>query len=124
MLSYLFVVPLYLLALAAAIAAGIICRFIPKARRASAYFFAAAIGSLPGMIIANLLLILIVVGLAKNAGSFPQGLDISSGAVVEAGAIIGPFVASVVGAAIGAGVACLFLHIVRKRAATEVPPMQ
>ena len=73
MLSYLFVVPVYLLVLAAAVVAGVICLFIPNARHASAYFFAGAVGSVPGMIIANAILILVVVVLARNAGSYPEG---------------------------------------------------
>ena len=123
MLSYLFVVPVYLLVLAAAVVAGVICLFIPNARHASAYFFAGAVGSVPGMIIANAILILVVVVLARNAGSYPEGARISAGAVVEAGAILGPFVVSAVGAALGAGVACFIVRSARKRAPSEMPPV-
>jgi hypothetical protein len=123
MLSYLFVIPVYLLVLAAAVAAGIVCRFIPNARHASAYFFAGAVGSVPGMIIPNLILILVVVSLAKNAGSYPEGLRISAGATVEAGAILGPFLVSAVGVAIGAGIACFIVRSVRKRRVSELPPV-
>jgi hypothetical protein len=121
MMSYLFVLPVYALALAAALIAGVVCLFIPKARRFCTYLLASALGSLLGMIVANLTLFLVLSPLLKGTASAPQSVRLSAGFLIEAGAIIGPFVASAAGVILGAGIACALVRNARRRAASGMP---
>jgi hypothetical protein len=116
MMSYLFVLPLYACALAAALIAGVVCLFIPKARRFSMYLFASALGSVLGMIVANLTLFLVLAPALKGIGSAPPSVRLSGAFFIQVGAIIGPFVASAAGVTFGAGVACALIRNAPRRA--------
>ena len=113
MMSYLFVIPLYALVLAAALVTGIVCLLFDKARHLSLYFFVGALGSVPGVLIANLFLFLVLATLVKSNPSLPGSLKLSTAFFVQIGAIIGPVVASAVGAVLGAGWACALVRKAR-----------
>ena len=113
MMSYLFVIPLYAVVLAAALIAGVGCLLFDKARHLSLYFFAGALGSVPGVFITNLLLFLILAPLVKSNPSLPGSLKLPTAFFVQIGAIIGPVVASLVGAVLGAGWACALVRKAR-----------
>ena len=108
-------IPLYALVLASALVTGMICLLFDRWRHLSLYFFVGALGSVPGVFIANLVLFLVLAPLVKSNPSLPGSLKLSAAFFVQIGAIVGPFVASVAGTILGAGWACALVRKARMK---------
>jgi len=98
-MPYFFILPAYIVFLIGLIAVAVIVRFIPRFQRASGYIIGGAIGTLIGLVIINVIVILAGVAPAWLAERFtlPDWLQKASKYFVAATLLIGPFIGSAVG---------------------------
>lgn len=107
-MPYFFILPLYVLLVAVVLVAAAVFRLQPRFRYLSPYLVAGAIGSLPGMLIGNLLLVAVVAPFVTKKIVLPDQLYWLSALIVGAGVLVGPFVVSAAGSVIGAALGWRF----------------
>jgi len=111
-MPYFLILPLYIFLLIGTVVAGIVLLNIPKLKPYARYVFGAAIGSIPGFILANALLFLVAIGLVNV--SMPKSFDQVRGIAAAVTLFICPFIVSFVGVVAGA---ILSIIVVRRKSA-------
>ena len=96
---YFFILPAYLLLLVAVGIASAVLYFRPSSQHVGSYGFGVALGTLPGLLVANALLWVFTVGLLHL--QLPEWLQGAHKAVVFASAFCGPVLVSIVGILVG-----------------------
>ncbi len=99
---YFFIVPIYLIVLFTLLVAALICRLRPHLRQLSGYFVASAIGSIPGFIVGNLILVAVVAPIITGEIILPESWYWLTATIAGLGLIVGPFVVSFSGSLLGA----------------------
>lgn len=102
-MPYFFIVPAYILLLMVLGIAAFVARMNPGLRGSSAYIAAGTVGTLPGMIIANVLVTLagILPALIADRFSLPEGLQQICSVFAGVALLLGPLVASAAGVVLG-----------------------
>ena len=98
-MPYFILLPLYALYLLALFMLGAVLLFVPKLRSYASFVFAAAFGSLPGFIVANVVLVvfsIIVLDLPA-----PKSIQTVQAIFIGATIFIGPFIVSTAGVLLG-----------------------
>lgn len=115
-MPYFFILPLYLLGVGILLGATAVCFCSSRLRPWSVYPFAAAIGSVPGFVLANAALFFGALGVAKLAllstWEVPQ---IFATVAAAATIFIGPFVASAIGVLFGASLGVIVAWHLKRR---------
>ena len=118
-MPYFFILPAYIALAFVLIASGVAVRYVPRWKFASAYLIGGALGTLPGFVIANVIVMLsgVIPVILSEKITLPHLLQQIGGFVVAGILLIGPFIASAVGIAGGffAGVYIVF----RKRSKND-----
>ena len=116
-MPYFIILPAYVFLLLVLATAAIIARFVEKWRPASGYIVAGTVGTLPGFLIANVLVT--VIGLLPviiTHNSSPPDWLHQTASVVSLGALmIGPFLASAVGVLLGFAAGAYFVFRRRRK---------
>ena len=109
-MPYFLLLPLYTLFFVGLIVAGGVLMLVPKLRPFAVYVFGAVLGSLPGFLLANMVLALVTILIVDLP--VPKPAQTVQGLFVAAMVFIGPFIVSGVGVLLGslAGIA-----LVRRR---------
>jgi hypothetical protein len=102
-MPYFFILPAYVLLLLVLGIAAFVTRMNPGLRGSSAYIIAGTIGTLPGIIVANLVVTVagILPAVIADHFSLPDGLKQVCGVFAGVALLLGPFVASAVGVVLG-----------------------
>lgn len=102
-MPYFFILPAYIALALALIVLGMVVRYIPRWQFASVYLLSGALGTLPGFLIANVIVMLagVIPVILSEKITLPHLLQQIGGFVVAGILLIGPFIASAVGIAGG-----------------------
>jgi hypothetical protein len=102
-IPYFFILPAYFLLLLILGTAAFVTRMNPKWRPARGYIHGGMIGTVPGFIVANLLVTVVGIFPAVIAEHFslPEGLKQVCGVLAGVALLLGPFVASAAGVVLG-----------------------
>jgi hypothetical protein len=119
-MPYFFIVPAYVLLVVGMTVLAVVARFVPRLRPTSGYVAGGAVGTLPGFVVANVLISiagLLPVWAAQHV-SLPEWLHNVLKVFVAAVLLIGPFVASLLGVALGfaGGICYVWLRRRKKHA--------
>lgn len=102
-MPYFIILPAYVLLICGLSIAAVATRFVPQARPASGYIVGGTLGTIPGFILANV--IVISAGLlpawASQKVTLPQWLESAMAIFAGAVLLLGPFAASAVGVFVG-----------------------
>lgn len=118
-MPYFIILPVYALLLAFLAIAAFVARSVESWRPASGYIVAGTVGTLPGFMVANVVVMLAGFSPVLMAQHFapPQWLQQASVIVAAAILLVGPFVASTIGIALGFAAGVFFVFIRRRRRA-------
>jgi hypothetical protein len=102
-MPYFFIVPAYVLLLLVLGIAAFVARMSPGLRGSNSYIIGGMIGTLPGFIVANVLVTLagILPAVIADQFSLPDGLKQVCGVFAGVALLLGPFIASAVGVVFG-----------------------
>jgi hypothetical protein len=105
---YFFIIPAYMLLLAVLGIAAFVTRMNPPWRKASGYIVGGMIGTLIGFILANAAVTIagILPAMVANHFSLAEGLKQVCGVFAGVALLLGPFVASAAGVALGCLAGC------------------
>ena len=120
-MPYFIILPVYALLLAFLAAASVVARCVESWRPASGYIVGGTVGTLPGFIVANVVVTLagLLPVLVAQHFTPPQWLQQAGAVVVAAILLIGPFVASAIGVVLGFAAGVFFVFRRRRRRAAS-----
>ncbi|MBI3158398.1 MAG: hypothetical protein HYZ26_02220 [Chloroflexi bacterium] len=116
-MPYFFVLPAYVFLLVILVLVAAVAYCVERWRPASRYILGGAVGTLPGVIVANVLVTLIGIlpALVIRSLVLPGWLEQTTGVLAGVTLIVGPIVASVVGVIIGFGTGMSFVYGRKRR---------
>ena len=117
-MPYFIILPVYALLILGLTIAVVVSRFVPRLRPASGYVIGGTVGTLPGFLLANVVITLaglLPVWVGQNM-AMPPWLQDASKFFVAVVLLIGPFVASAIGVLIGFAAGLYFVFRRRRHA--------
>lgn len=119
-MPYFFILPVYAVLLVFLLIAAVVARCVEGWRPASGYIIGGTVGTLPGFIVANVIVTLVGIlpVLVAQHLTLPEWLQKAGAVIVAAILLAGPFIASAIGVILGFVAGIFFVFRRRRRYAS------